>query len=298
MTFTVFGGCGPKAAQPPPMEATSVRPSKSPVVAIVSGHSINQQDMWPQLIEASGSEILQEIFLGHAIEDAVVIAGLPQVTDEDIDREKSLLLRTLLEDDPRNLESILAERGFGENRLRELCRRTAGLRKLVQPKIVVTDNSINRMFALIHGPKYPAKIIVTSTLEEASIAKQRIIDGESFSVVAATISIDQSATQGGFINPISLADPLWPTAVREVIGSMTIGECSAPILIKDRWMIVTITGSPAPASVNLSEVRQEMRTLSKLAMEQLEMERLSESLLSRFSTTILDPHIQRAMHAK
>lgn len=280
------------------MEHASVRPSKSPVVAIVSGHAIHRQEMWPQLIEASGSEILLEISLGHAIEDALANAGLPRVTEEEVESEKTLLLRTLLEDDLGNLESILADRGFGENRLRELCQRTAGLRKLVQPNIVVTDDSINRMYSLIHGPKYPAKIIVTSTLEEASDAIQRITDGESFSAVAATISIDQSASRGGYINPISLADPLWPTGVREIIGSMRIGECSSPILIKDRWMIITKTGNPTSTTAKLPEVRQEMRTLSTLAMEQLEMERLSESLLSRISSTILDPHIQRAIQPK
>ena len=152
------------------------------------------------------------------------------------------------------------------------------------------------MYALIYGPQYPSQIIVTSTLEEASEAVQRIHNGELFSTLAATVSIDQSAIRGGTVAPISPADPLWPTSVRDLIQSLPIGKCSSPILINDRWLLIVVTEKPSQQTVKLSEVRDELQMLSKLAMEQLEIDKLSSLLRSKIRPTIIDLNVKKAMN--
>ncbi|HJN71573.1 MAG TPA: hypothetical protein QF528_03170 [Phycisphaerales bacterium] len=165
----------------------------------------------------------------------------------------------------------------------------------MQTKIKVTDASANRMFALIYGPKYPVQILVTSTLSQASIAREKLLSGERFSAVAATMSIDPSAIRGGNVAPISPADPLWPSSVREQIQTLQIGECSPPILIEDRWLLIAVTGQPTKQTVAIADVQEEMQQLSRLAMEQLEMDRLSERLQSTTKSNIIDPDVKQAL---
>jgi parvulin-like peptidyl-prolyl isomerase len=252
--------------------------------------------MWAALIEASGSEIFREILLSRAIQHALTQEQLPEITQEEIDYEKNVLVRTLQNNNASDLDLVLAQRGYGEKRLHTLCQRNAGLRKLVQPKIKVTDASVLRMFALIHGPKFPVQIIVTSTLEQASQARQKIRDGERFSTVAATLSIDPSAMRGGVVAPISPADPLWPTSIRELIQTLDIGTCSPPVLIEDRWVIITVIDHPITQTVDLSDVRDEMKKLSRLAMEQLEMDQLSKRLRTTMKSNIIDLELKRALN--
>ena len=88
--------------------------------------------MWVHLVESSGSEIFQELLLGLAIQHTISQEKLTEITQEEIDFERNVLLRTLQNNTASNLELLLAERGYGETRLHALCQRNAGLRKLVQ----------------------------------------------------------------------------------------------------------------------------------------------------------------------
>ena len=293
--LVIFLGCGEKATKPIHNEAGLGKRIQSRVVGIIAGQSITRQDMWVQLVEASGAEIYRDLLLSNAIEQKLEQEQMPKITDVEIDYEKNVLLRTLQRNQASDLELILTERGYGKQRLDALCRRNAGLRKLVQTKIKVTDASANRMFALIHGPKYPVQILVTSTLNKASIARGKLLSGERFSAVAATMSIDPSAIRGGNVAPISPADPLWPSSVREQIQTLQIGECSPPILIEDRWLLIAVTGQPTKQTVALADVQEEMQQLSRLAMEQLEMDRLSERLQSTAKSNIIDPDVKQAL---
>jgi parvulin-like peptidyl-prolyl isomerase len=295
IVLTIFLGCGEKTTKQLQNEVRLDSKTPPRVIAIISGKPITQQDMWAYLVEASGSKIFQEILLSCAIQHALKQKQLPEITQEEIDYERNVLVRTLQNNNASDLELVLSKRGYGENRLHAICQRNAGLRKLVQPKINVTEASVYRMYSLIHGPKFPVQLIVTSTLEQASQARKKIQDGELFTTVAATMSIDPSAVRGGLVVPISPADPLWPNSIRELIQTLDIGVCSPPVLIEDRWVIITVTGQPSTQTVPLRDVRQEMQQLSRLAMEQLEMDRLSKRLRTTAKSNIIDPYMKRAL---
>lgn len=289
-----FLGCGEKTSKPFQNKVKIDRKTPSRVVAIVSGQSITRQDMWDHLVESSGDEIFQDLLLSRAIQHAFDQHHLPELTHEEINFERNVLLRTLQNNSASDLNLILAKRGYGKIRLQALCKRNAGLRKLVQQNINITDASVQRMFALLHGPKFPVQILVTSTLDQASQARRNIQDGESFATVAQRISIDPSSPMGGVVAPISPADPLWPTSVRELIQTLEVGDCSPPILIEDRWLLITVTDPPTVQTVHLADVREEMEQLSRLAMEQLEMDQLSKRLRANINPNIIDPTLKRA----
>ncbi|MDP7008622.1 MAG: hypothetical protein QGI78_03525 [Phycisphaerales bacterium] len=274
----------------------SINATPSRAVCIVSGQPVRLEEMWPFLVEAKGKEIFHEIALGYMIEDSLQRNGFPPVIPDEIAYEKQVLLNTTGDQSQRELEKMLDIRGYGKERFDSLCVRNAGLRKLIQQNVTITEDSIHRMFALIHGPRYPTRIIVTSTLEEATTATNKINEGIPFSTIAATHSIDQSSANGGVVEPISPVDPAWPSSVRERIQSLPIGQCSEPILIGDRWILVTVTSAPSKPTAILSDVEGKMELLSRLAIEQLEMEKLSNSLQENIRATIIDTTLKRTLN--
>ncbi len=286
-------GCANNEAQPPISSPKTHIQQPSPIVAIVGGKTLRREDLWPSLIESSGKEILQDIALGIAVDKALSKAGFPKVTEVEIKNEQSLIEQTFNNPRKEVFNEILAKKGLGEKRLNDLCRRSAGLRKLVQKNISVSDESIERMFAVIYGPKYPTKIIVTSTRTEASKAIDRINNGESFSEIAATMSIDQSAIRGGLVEAISLADPAWPSAIRELLPTLQVGDCSPPTLVGDRWVVVTMTAPPTTVDTKFKEVESEMRKLSRRAKERLAMEQLAIQLVRKNPSTVLDYDLKK-----
>ena len=67
------------------------------------------------------------------------------------------------------------------------------------------------------------------------------------------------------------------------------------MLIEDRWLLITVTGQPTKQTVAIADVQEEMQQLSRLAMEQLEMDRLSERLQSTAKSNIIDPDVKQAL---
>ena len=89
-----------------------------------------------------------------------------------------------------------------------------------------------------------------------------------------------------------------PTSIRELIQTLEIGVCSPPVLIENRWVMIKVLDHPITQTVDLSEVRKEMHKLSRLAMEQLEMDQLSNRLRDTKRSTIIDLDMKRALKQK
>ncbi len=291
--LAALSGCGGPAtpsagisvAPPPPL-----RP-----LGIVEGRQLTVQDAWGQLVEAAGAEIWKELVLGAAVDAALEEKGI-SLTEADVAFERRLLVNQL---DPsageEALADLLAARNLGPRRTASLLARSAGLRTLVRDDVVVTQEGVDRMYDLVHGPRIAARVLVTTTLEEARSAHARLQRGETFATVATEISIDASAQLGGLVEPVSPADSAWPASIRDALRSLSDGAYSAPIFLSDRWVVAMrshIIESPGPSR---REVDEEMRRLARLAHERIEMERLARLMLDRADRTILDADLHRAL---
>ena len=285
-------------------QAQQLQP-KSPIVAIVNTQAIRQENLWPSLIELGGGEVFQEYVLSIELETALQQRNF-KVLPTDIQNEEQLL-STLVSGVPTvswasgasvvndaAMNEIMLQQGYGKIRKSRLLWRNAALRKLVQDQVTLNDAAAHRMYSIVHGPRYPTRIIVVSTLKEANNVISRINLGDNFSDVAIDVSIDSSASRGGHVNSISTSDPTWPAPIREAISTIEVNTTSNPIFIGDRWIVLTVSDAPTSSSTTFEDAELEMKNLAKLSQERFLMETLAKSLVDNSNVKIIDIDLLRS----
>jgi parvulin-like peptidyl-prolyl isomerase len=253
-------------------------------------------DILPSLIEIAGNEVIEDYVLRIALERELNVQAL-KITSSDINAEEFLLHSVYADLPKESVEKILKQRGYGPERKQNLLWRNASLRKLVASDVQVTEASIRRMYEIIHGASYPARIIVTTTHEEANEIFNQLQKGVSFIDLATNFSIDSSASRGGLVEPIPIADPLWPEPIRTALATTPVGEFTTPIFIGDRWILVLVTGTSVTSDIPLKEVRGQMKQLAKLAQERFLMEELADKLQTRQSVTFFNDALEQVSSA-
>ncbi len=254
--------------------------------------SIRLQEILPALIEIGGNEVMNDFILQIAIESELSKKSIT-ISHKEIDTERRLF-QTRFDHLPKtSIDKVLLEKGYGPVRERQLLWRNAALRKLVASDVDVTSNSIRRMYEIIHGTSFPVRIIVTTTQKEAGDIFALLSEGKLFPDLAIQFSIDSSASRGGLVDPIPIADPLWPAPLRESLPEIRVGEYSKPIFIGDRWIIVQVTKPPITSDTTFEEVKVEMQQLAQLAQERFLMEALAESLQKKYKVTFFNKELKQ-----
>lgn len=267
---------------------------------MVAGSEVGWDQVGPLLAEAAGGIVLEEVALETMLRAELRERGLA-LTDAMLERERLLLRESLAMDDAarnadeaqRLLDGVRRRRGLGPERFESLVRRSAMLRALVQERVVVDEASVERAYRIRYEPTRRVRIITTDTVAEAERARARIEGGESFSRIAAEVSTDASAVRGGVVEPISTADPSYPDAIRRVLGRMSVGELSAPIVLdvdgQLQVALVVLDEIVAPErEATLAEVRAELERLVRLREERLLMDALSRQLLAQARVVPVD----------
>ena len=267
--------------------------SKSPIVAILHTTSIRQEDLWPSLVELGGQEILQDHILDLAISAELDRRGL-SITPSDTHAEEQILTSLSSSATEETINNVFTARGYGHVRTSKLLWRNAALRKLIKNQVSISTEAVQRMFSIVHGPSYPARIIVVSTREEATVVESSLLQGKLFSDIAISTSIDPSFKNGGRVEPISVANPIWPASIREVISTIEVGTVSDPIFIGDRWVILQVTDKPIESNVEFKIVEPEMKQLATFAQERFLMERLTQRLISKNKVKIIDSDLKQS----
>ncbi len=256
--------------------------------------SIRKEDLWVALIELGGKEALDDFALNISLESELQSRGL-EIYPKDIQEEENLFFALDSNLNTDMLTNMLQKKGIGNIRKKQLLWRNAALRKLIKDQVIITDDAVLRMFSIVHGAAYPSRIIVISTLDEANKIVKQLKSGIPFSDVAIEESIDSSAIAGGRVNPISIADPIWPSPIREVISTIDIHSISDPIFIGDRWVILQVTDIPIVSNTTFNDAEFEMRQLATLAQERFLMESLAQSLSEKNTIKIIDADLKRLL---
>jgi hypothetical protein len=276
--------------------STTVVVNESPIIAMVGTRKIRREDLWSSLIELGGKTAFEEFVLTIALELTLQVQGI-DITQQDIDNERVLFSTSLPTEQEDAVDEILELKGFGAHRKSALFFRNAALRKLISPDVHITTSAKKRMFSIIYGVSYPARIIVVSSLNQATGIRTTLADGASFQTTAIEYSIDPSGVRGGTVNPINVADPIWPAAIRDVIHKLSLNEISQPILVDDKWVIIQLTGPPVISDAVYEEVESEMYRLSKLSQERFLMKQLSSSLVEKHTPTVFDNDLKKSLRS-
>lgn len=266
--------------------------------AMINGQAVRWDELQPLLAEAAGGMVLEELALDRMLENRLQREDII-ITNQDIEQERSLLLRQL-HDDPdkarRLLDQLRARRGFGHKRFQLLMERNAALRTLVQKNrdIEVTEHAVERLFDIQHGPKRQPRLIVVPTLGDARKAIERLESGQRFGDVAVELSTDSSASRGGLLEPISRSDPAYPKALREALWRLEVGERSDPILLDNQYAVLKLVREVPGDGIELSSVRATLEKQVRLNQERLAMDELARQLLRQASVTIFNESLHES----
>ncbi|GAB4514931.1 MAG: hypothetical protein Tsb0013_19380 [Phycisphaerales bacterium] len=274
-----------------------------PVAAYANGTPIGWDVVRDRMAERVGGAVLREVVLEALLRERCRAAGIA-ITEDDLARERELLIATLRDDgvtlDRAGEESLLRElldrRNLGEGGFRALLRRTAMSRALVRGDVELSESAIERARDLRYGTRYEARLIVVPTPAQGAEAARRLRAGEDFDDVARELSTDVSAGNGGRIPPVHPADLSWPAAVRQAVSSTPPGGLTALIAIENGYALLRVERAITPPASGLSsdEQRRVAERDARLEAERLLMARLANDLLATADVEIRDGALARA----
>jgi len=285
----IISGDRPRAA---------VVPNDTP--ATINGEPVSWRQLLPILSEAGGGVALEEITFDILLGRAAERAGVA-VTPEDIKREETLLARTIgrtadADDETaaRLLRDVRRARSLGSARYNALLRRTAILRRLVADEVNITNAAVEQMHAIRHGERFRARLITVNSESAAELALRRLREGEPFGEVAAALSTDASAARGGVIEPISPADPTYPSSLRAALKALEPGRLSPIVALDSGYAVLLLEERIEPDGVALGEVREELEQAVRLRQERMAMNAYAQRLLERADVVVFDPHLSQS----
>ena len=274
-----------------PITAVAERP-----VAMMNNDAITVSTMQDRLFERAGAEILRELQLELALDEALAELDL-DIQEQDIAHEEQLLLDRLSTDEDAARELLSQVRnneGLGPVRYEALLWRNAALRALVQDELQLGEPLLRRLHGMRHGPRISTRLIVVPTLQEAEELHARLLSGEAFDALASTRSIDSSRDRGGLVEPISLEDPAWPAALRTALESTPPGQMTDIVFLDDRFAIAQVDALIPADGVDYEASRSEMLALARLTQERLKMADLAGRLGIKPNLQVLDPTLRQA----
>lgn len=280
--------------QPAPAHSQPAGGAGDRPAAVLDGQAIGWPEVAPLLAEAAGAIVIEEVILSRALEQACRDQSIV-VGDPEVGFERDLLLTSLsraaqvpVSEGERLVRDVRISRGLGERRFAGLLRRNAMLRAIVRKAagpagVVVSPEDVDQAFALRHGTRIRARLILVRTQEEIADVSRRLAAGESFSDVAARLSADPSRLRGGLLDPISPADPSYPVAFRRAIEDTEPSAVSSPVMVTwdnlPGFAIVRIEERLPPSGTDAASVSKELEEEIRAVRERALMDRVARSLI-------------------
>lgn len=260
---------------------------------------IGWSQVQPLLAETAGP-ILEEIALDHILTIQCAQAGIT-ISNSDITLEEKRLVNRLsiaASADPSThselLERVRSSRGLGPRRYQALLQRNAMLRKMVAGEVAVTPAQLEQALAVRHGPKFKGRVLLTRSEREAAAARAQIAAASDPKVTITSLAAASAETAriypAGIVEPISAADPTYPSGLRAVIAKMKPGEVS-PVIALDRNFAVFVLEEILPglaSTSNDASIEADVREVN----ERMAMERKANQLLEIAGVNVLDPDLR------
>ena len=319
---TFLGGC---ASDPGPSDGLSARdteglrasertvrvtgagsrpatPAAESPALVIGSETLTLAQVSTYLAEAAGAQVIEELLITRTAERQLAAEGRA-LTQQDLENERVELVAALASgtsgSDPDLLiDSVRRARGLGDERFALLVRRTAALRKLVAPEVLVTDEEIALAHRVRYGEKFRVRLLLTSTERDAAMALAELapLDEASrrarFIQLAMERSIDASASAGGLLEPISPADPAYPMIVRTSLAGLAPGSLGPVLALNPNYAVVMMEEVVPGQGVGLDSVRESLRADLRRRQERILMDRRAQSILDSTPVTVLDPSLQ------
>lgn len=277
-------GCASPSA---PARADTAQAPASPALASVTRAPLTLADFTAPLLEAAGAEVLEELALERLVNAQLAERDLalpPDAREQELARlldavDADTGLAT--DDAARLLDLYRARQGLGPDRFERRLRTTAALRLLVGPQ-PVTDAEVDLALTIRTGPRVVIRLLQARDRATIDRARADLLAApdrpQRFAQLAESASIHPSSASGGRLEPLSLADPAFPLALRNALTPLNPGDLTQ-VVDADGLYHLALLERVLPASTATPPPRDAVREQLARYKQRLEMDRLARSLL-------------------
>lgn len=239
-------------------------------VATVEGEKITKDELYDMLVKAHGQEAIEALIEEKVIKLEVKKEKI-KVPDKEVDAE----LEKYIEETggKETFNALLEQNDMNEKEFKETIVDYLSLRKLIEPRIEVTDDEVKEYFEehkeqLGEAEQVEASHILVEDEKTAKEVAEKIKAGEDFAKLAEEYSTDGSASNGGKLGFFGKGQMV--PEFEEAAFSMEIDEISDPVQTTDGFHIIHVTDKKEAKEANFEDQKDELK--EQLFEQKLQME--------------------------
>lgn len=244
--------------------------SMDKTIASIDGEKINEDELYDALVAGYGADTLDLLITNKLVEMEAEKAGI-KIKDEEIQKEIDVMVESY--GDEKSLKEQLEASGSSMDALKKDIVVYLQTKKLVEPRITVTDDEISTYFednkdTFAQAEQVEASHILVEDEKTAKKVAKELAAGGDFAKLAAEYSTDtETADNGGSLGYFGKGDMV--EEFEDVAFDLDINKVSDPVKTEYGYHIIKVTGKKEAKKANLEDSKEVIK-------ETLLSERLQE----------------------
>ncbi|WHY56989.1 foldase protein PrsA [Peribacillus simplex] len=228
--------------------------STDKTMASIDGEKINKDELYDALVAGYGADTLDLLITNKLVELEAEKAGI-KIKDEEIQKEIDTMAESY--GDEKSLKEQLEASGSSMDALKKDIVVYLQTKKLVEPRITVTDDEISTYFednkeTFDQAEQVEASHILVEDEKTAKKVAKEIAEGGDFAKLAAEYSTDtQTADNGGSLGYFGKGDMV--EEFEDVAFDLDINKVSDPVKTDYGYHIIKVTGKKEAKKANLDD---------------------------------------------
>lgn len=244
--------------------------SMDKTIASIDGGKINEDELYDALVAGYGADTLDLLITNKLVELEAEKAGI-KIKDEEIQKEIDVMVESY--GNEKSLKEQLEASGSSMDALKKDIVVYLQTKKLVEPRITVTDDEISTYFednkdTFAQAEQVEASHILVEDEKTAKKVAKELAAGGDFAKLAAEYSTDtETADNGGSLGYFGKGDMV--EEFEDVAFDLDINKVSDPVKTEYGYHIIKVTGKKEAKKANLEDSKDVIK-------ETLLSERLQE----------------------
>ncbi|PHD72084.1 foldase [Bacillus sp. AFS043905] len=244
--------------------------SMDKTIASIDGEKINEDELYDALVAGYGADTLDLLITNKLVELEAEKAGI-KIKDEEIQKEIDVMVESY--GDEKSLKEQLEASGSSMDALKKDIVVYLQTKKLVEPRITVTDDEISTYFednkdTFAQAEQVEASHILVEDEKTAKKVAKELAAGGDFAKLAAEYSTDtETADNGGSLGYFGKGDMV--EEFENVAFDLNINKVSDPVKTEYGYHIIKVAGKKEAKKANLEDSKEVIK-------ETLLSERLQE----------------------
>jgi foldase protein PrsA len=254
-------------------------------MAYVAGQPIYMSDLNDLLVRSYGLPMAYQLIASELVRQQAEAKGVT-ATDREVQEESDHTVAEMFSQADRSdqrerlLDELLRRRNMSYKQWQMIMLRNVLLRKLVEPRVTVTDEDVTKEFGIQYGQKVQVRHIQVMSLAAADDVRKQLKDGVDFAELARRVSVNPSAAEGGLLPPIGKDSTNLPTAIVEAAMSLKrVGQITDPIQVETAFHILKLEKIIEPQNVKFDDVKDKLAQDVRNRRLRIESQKLLQELI-------------------